>query len=161
MKHTVTLAGIAVRKRSKQPMISLSSAPVTCEHGVANDFRGKPGKRQVTVLSAQSWQQSCQALGQDIHWLDRRANLLIDGITFSAAHLGKVLKIGSAELLITRETDPCKRMDQLHPGLGEVLQSHWRGGVCCRVLKAGTIKLGDCVEILDEKARAPDAPVLS
>ena len=92
-------------------------------------------------------------LGKDIHWLDRRANLLVDGIEFCAAMVGKVLKIGNVQLLITRETDPCRRMDQLHPGLGQALQRQWRGGVCCQVLKPGVIGLGDPIEIIEQPSQ--------
>jgi MOSC domain-containing protein YiiM len=72
---------------------------------------------------------------------------LVDKLTFSQADVGKTLRIGDIELEITRETDPCSRMDDQHQGLKSALMSEWRGGVCCKVIKAGSLKVGDSVEL--------------
>ncbi|MGK0500756.1 MAG: MOSC domain-containing protein YiiM [Oceanicoccus sp.] len=146
MKNTsnqAALTGIAIRKRPKTAMVQLSEAPVSCAHGVASDFRGKPGKRQVTVLSEQSWQQACQQLNSELHWLTRRANLLVSGLEFSAADVGKVLHIGSLQLRICRQTNPCHWMDKAYSGLQAALAPNWRGGVCCQVINDAQIKIGD------------------
>ena len=74
------LAGIARRERKRAPMETLQSAEVSVESGVANDSRGKPGKRQVTLLSAADWQAACSEIGSDAPWTTRRSNLLIEGM---------------------------------------------------------------------------------
>jgi MOSC domain-containing protein YiiM len=142
------LRGIAVRPRSGAPMRPLDRVSVTLEHGLEGDFRGRPGRRQVTVLSADSWLQACAELGRELPWLTRRANLLVSGIGFGPGDVGRTLCIGELELLITRETDPCHKMDQACPGLMAALAPGWRGGVCCRVLTPGNIVLGDTVALL-------------
>jgi MOSC domain-containing protein YiiM len=38
-------------------------------------------------------------------------------------------------------------MDKLHQDLTAALTPDWRGGVCCKVITAGTIQIGDRVEI--------------
>ncbi|MCK9505563.1 MAG: MOSC domain-containing protein [Porticoccaceae bacterium] len=157
-KISASLSGIAIRAKSRAPMISLEQARVSVEKGVMTtagmkgvplqDFRGRPGKRQVTVLSAESWRHACGQLGSDLPWLARRANLLVAGIEFGAEDVGKLLAIGEVQLLITRETDPCGRMEEVCPGLKAALTPRWRGGVCCRVVRAGDISLGDQVAII-------------
>ena len=142
---TATLSGIAVRKKTKQPMVLLDQSTATCAAGIGNDLRGKPGRRQVTVMSAECWQQACNEAGKQLHWQQRRANLLISGLQFSAQTIGSIIRIGEAELLITRATDPCRRMDQTLPGLSQALAKSWRGGVCCQVIKDGAIRVGDNV----------------
>lgn len=136
------LCGIAIRAGRKAPMQALDRAVVTPERGVAGDFRGRPGKRQVTVLSRESWDRACAELGADLPWMTRRANLLVSGLEFAPAHVGSTLRFGELVLQITRETDPCERMDQAHPGLRAALDPDWRGGVCCRVIAGGEIVLG-------------------
>jgi len=127
----------------------LESAEVTLEQGVAADFRGKPGKRQVTVLTREGWQAACAEAGlNDEPWTIRRANLLIEGLALTNS-AGCILKIGVVQLLITQETDPCKRMEERYQGLSDALAKAWRGGVCCRVLVPGRIQIGDKVELLD------------
>ena len=144
-----TVKGIATHPKKRAPLALLQSAMVTLERGVGEDFRGKPGERQVTVLSEEGWRAACAVAGVALDWTERRANLLIEGIDLKAS-AGRVLKIGDVRLRITRETDPCERMEEVHAGLYEALLPEWRGGVCCRVIAAGEITLGDKVELLDE-----------
>jgi MOSC domain-containing protein YiiM len=144
-----SIQGIAYRTRPKAPMTEIDSVEITCEQGVVPDFRGKPGKRQVTLLSAQSWQDACTELGADLPWTFRRANILVDGLRFSAADVGRIIRIGEVELRVMIETDPCPRMDAQHPGLTAALLPDWRAGVCCKVLKPGTVRLADPVRYLD------------
>ena len=42
------LSGIARREKKRAPMETLDSAEISMETGVADDSRGKQGKRQVT-----------------------------------------------------------------------------------------------------------------
>lgn len=141
------LIGIARRDTKRAPMQELDSADIHVETGVALDFRGKPGMRQVTVLSARAWHEVCSELGADIHWTTRRANLLVDDIDLPTLS-GGLLRVGDVQLLINAETDPCSRMDDQCPGLRDALKPDWRGGVCCRVIQGGVIALGDAVSYL-------------
>lgn len=138
-----TLQAIAIRKKSRAPMQEIKEVEITVDAGLVPDFRGKPGKRQVTLLSTESWQIVCNELRADLAWTTRRANLLITGHTFSVNDVGKILHIGDVQLQITIETDPCNRMDEQHAGLTSALTPDWRAGVCCRVLHGGSIRLGD------------------
>jgi len=142
------LLSIAVRKSKRAPMELLGSASVTLKKGVENDFRGKPGNRQVTVLSKKAWQAACNELNLTLDWSVRRSNLLVDELELTMSS-GKMIKIGEVELKVTRETDPCKRMEEAVPGLYNALTKEWRGGVCCRVVSEGEIKVGDEVEIYE------------
>jgi MOSC domain-containing protein YiiM len=144
----IELCGIAIRARAKAPMTTRELALVTPERGVEGDFRGKPGRRQVTVLSSESWARACAELGEELPWMTRRANLLVSGLEFTPAHVGSSLRFGQLLLQITRETDPCARMDQARPGLRAALEADWRGGVCCRVIAAGEIALGQRGQLL-------------
>ncbi|MFT6371715.1 MAG: MOSC domain-containing protein YiiM [Gammaproteobacteria bacterium] len=142
-----TLIDIAFRTTSKASMQTCNQANVSLAKGVEQDFRGSSKKRQVTVLSTVDWQQVCKEMDADLPWTTRRANLLVDELTFSQADVGKTLRVGDIELEITQETDPCIRMDEQHQGLKSALMPDWRGGVCCKVIKAGSLKVGDSVEL--------------
>ena len=143
------LLNIAYRHKSRAPMQTKAETMVSKEAGVEDDFRGKPGKRQVTVLSLEQWQLACDELGTTLPWTVRRANLLVDGVNFESKMVGQKIKIGELILLITRETDPCPRMDAQHQGLTQALAPDWRGGVCCLVIADGIINVGDEVVIQD------------
>ncbi|WP_405227539.1 MOSC domain-containing protein [Lentisalinibacter sediminis] len=142
------LIGIARRERKHAPMEVLERALVDTAGGVAGDFRGRPGPRQVTVLTAPGWNDACREFGRELPWTARRANLLVDGIPL-AETAGRRLVIGSLVLEITGELDPCSRMEEAGQGLRQALEPDWRGGVTCRVLAAGEIGVGDTVCLED------------
>ena len=138
------LVGIARRDKKRAAMQILDHAEISIAGGVANDFRGKSGERQVTVISARAWREACEELGRDLPWTVRRANLLVDNIDLPAA-AGGLLAIGSVRLKINLETRPCSRMDEQCEGLKAALEPDWRGGLCCSVLQGGTVSIGDPV----------------
>ncbi len=141
------LIGIARREQKRAEMEILEDAEIREQTGVAEDFRSRPGKRQVTVISAEAWAATCEDLGQQIPWTTRRANLLVEDIQLPH-RTGDVIEIGGVRLLVTMEVDPCSRMEEQYDGLKAALTPDWRGGVACTVLKGGSVRLGDDVSIL-------------
>jgi MOSC domain-containing protein YiiM len=134
--------GIARRKAKRGPMFPLESAVVSVTAGVDGDTRGKPGPRQVTVLSASAWVEACDLASTDQPWLARRANILVEGVDLRFS-TGKVLHLGNEiELLVTGELEPCARMDEASPGLRAALAEDWRGGVSCQVRRGGALAVG-------------------
>lgn len=136
------LLGIATRPAAKAPMTELALARITTDCGVGGDARGKPGRRQVTVMTRRAWEAArAQVDAPELHWTVRRANLLVDGIELHGK-MGYDLRVGDAVLTITGETRPCKRMNSGYPGLMGALEPDWRGGVTCRVIRSGDISVG-------------------
>jgi MOSC domain-containing protein YiiM len=143
----ITLKAIAIKSGPRATMQQRNEAEITIEKGITGDFRGSQSDRQITILSESSWQKACASVNADLSWMTRRANLLLDGVVFSAQDVGKSVRIGEVILKITQETKPCSLMDELHQGLRNALTPDWRGGVCCKVVEAGSIQAGDHVEI--------------
>jgi MOSC domain-containing protein YiiM len=143
-----TLKAIAIRNRPRLAMQSIDSAQISVDNGILGDIRGTQKDRQITILSESAWQNACQQLDTELPWTTRRANLLVDGIVFDESWIGRKLRIGTVELVVTRETIPCSMMDAQHQGLTAALATHWRGGICCNVVSPGHIKLGDQVEFV-------------
>jgi MOSC domain-containing protein YiiM len=142
------LIGIARREQKRAEMEILDDAEVSEQTGVAEDFRGKPGNRQVTVVSVEAWAAICEDLGQQIPWTTRRANLLVEDVQLPR-RTGDVIEVGSVRLLVTMEVDPCSRMEEQYNGLKAALTPDWRGGVACTVLQGGSVRLGDSVSIVE------------
>lgn len=141
------LIGIAKRDKNQAPMQTLEMAEITQSEGLVSDFRRRPGKRQVTVMSLNQWQLACNDIDTPLPWTTRRANLLVEGVDFSAKSLGMTINIGDVKLEIMDETEPCHKMDQQIDGLRAALTPDWRGGVCCKVIEGGSIKTGDKISI--------------
>jgi MOSC domain-containing protein YiiM len=148
------LIGIARRERHRAPMETLDRATVSVTAGIEGDSRGaRYPRRQVTVLAVEDWADALSDLAAvaaragaatpiGLHWTERRANLLVNGIVLPRGR-GSLMRIGDVELEVTGETTPCARMDEAVAGLRRALAPHWRGGVTCRVLTGGPIALGD------------------
>lgn len=147
MITTAKLLGIAIKPQRLQPMRTLTEVELSIDLGLTGDSRGKPGPRQVTLLSQTAWRAACQELGVDLPWTTRRANLLVDDLPLFQS-TGSHLVIGQAVLEITGETDPCSRMEKAQQGLFKALSRDWRGGVCCRVIQGGLLTLGLDVELM-------------
>jgi MOSC domain-containing protein YiiM len=130
---------------------------VDLESGMKGDVRGGGGKdrkRQVTVTAWNQWRDVSRIMGWNPtpqSWLIRRAGLCLGGISFTPEHIGQFILIGKDVVLeITGETKPCERMDEISPGLKDVLAVSMRGGVTSRVLRPGRITLWDPVTIASE-----------
>lgn len=107
------------------------------------------GRRQVILISEESWTEAMADLGAVLDPATRRANLMISGLSVEGTR-GRVLRIGDCRLRIWSECTPCYQMDQAHPGLKQALRPHWRAGACAEVLEGGVVRVGDGVEWEEE-----------
>lgn len=152
------LIGIARHDRPRGPMEVLDHVTVSVAGGVQGDFRGavRPGRkphRQISLIEAESWEAALADLGRDgendLPWWKRRANLLTQDIRLPR-EAGAIIAIGaSLRIEVTTECDPCRRMEEIAPGLKAVLMPDWRGGVLGRVIADGDIAVGDEIRIIE------------
>lgn len=146
------LHGIAIKPVKKGPMRPVESGIITSRGLDGNYYTAlrniARSKRQVCVTSLEQWHEVMELLHADIPWFMRRANLCVSGYAFGPSDVGKTITVGEQVTLeITGETDPCRRMEEILPGLKAALAPSWRGGATCRVLTGGSIAVGDMVTI--------------
>jgi len=138
------ILGIALRPGVKAPMKDVNRAVAVENAGLQGDIASEPD-RGITLLSLKQWQEVVRALGTVMLWHTRRANVLVDADSL-APTVGKTIRLGdTVEVLVTGEAEPCAAMDQVRPGLREVLRPDCRGGVYGRIVKGGTFAVGDAV----------------
>lgn len=135
---------IGLKRAHRGPIEELEEGRLTVERGLDGNVIGRPGRRQVTVLTREGWEAALDELGRSARWTTRRANVLVEGVDL-AARVGRRLAVGEALLEITGEATPCRRMDAQLPGLADALAKDWRAGVTCRVLHGGAVRRGDAV----------------
>lgn len=134
-------------------MEEVAAAEITADGGLAGDHKGpKFPRRRITVLAREAWDAALAELHDlagsvPLPWTARRANLLVEGVRLPRA-VGARLAIGGVLLEVTYPTQPCVRMDEVHPGLLKALHPEWRGGVTCAVIEGSIVRLGDPVHVV-------------
>jgi MOSC domain-containing protein YiiM len=111
------------------------------------------GRRQVTIISAERWDEMMATLGASLGPVRRRANLLISGLDLERTR-GRLLRIGPALLRVNGETRPCEQMEEALPGLQAVMGERWGGGVFAEVVEGGEIAVGDAVSWVEAERPA-------
>lgn len=149
MRTRVTgkVVGLAVRTVKNGPMKEVREAVAMAGAGIEGDLPSAPD-RGVSLLSSLQWQTVVQELKADLPWHARRANVLVDTPELGPL-IGKTIEVGSVQIRVTGETEPCALMDRQFQGLRRALTPHCRGGVHGKVLTDGQFKLGDPVVIRD------------
>ena len=145
------LAAIWIKRVHRGPMDPMSAAMLVAGQGLAGNV-DRSRRRQVSLLSRESWETCMSELGGDVNPSARRANLLVEGVELAHTR-GRVLCIGNTRLAIGGELTPCERMDEALPGLQRAMRSEWRGGVFAQVLDGGVIQIGDAVRWEDEQGK--------
>ena len=99
------------------------------------------GRRQVTIITRERWDELMRDLGADLPPTARRANLMISGLDLQDSR-GRILRIGPARLKINGETRPCEQMEEAHAGLQALMRDRWGGGAFAEVIEGGEILVG-------------------
>ena len=110
--------------------------------GLAQDAHAlKDSSRQVLLID----EETLNALG--LAPGDVRENLTTGGLSLKALRYRDRLRIGSEAIVeMTQPCLPCKRMEEIRPGLSRELDG--RRGMLARVIKGGTIRCGDIITLL-------------
>ena len=137
------LETIWIKRAHGGPMDARDSARLETGRGLANNA-DRGGRRQVTIISRERWDEMMLELGASLSPSTRRANLLISGLDLEKSR-GRLLRIGATLLRINGETRPCEQMEEAHGGLHAVMGRRWGGGVYADVLEGGEIRVGDTV----------------
>jgi MOSC domain-containing protein YiiM len=117
--------------------------------GLENDHSNKgntESKRQVTLIQQEHLQAAASFLGKEkIDPSLVRRNIVVKGINLNSLR-GRQFEIGEVVLEMTGSCPPCGRMEE-NLGTGGYNAMRGHGGITCRVLKEGKIKIGDRVGV--------------
>ncbi|MEM0953697.1 MAG: MOSC domain-containing protein [Pseudomonadota bacterium] len=146
------LTWIGLRSERRGLIATPSEVNAIKDRGLDGDHRVEktPGSgRQVTLISEEFIQQTAHFLGRDaIDPALLRRNLVVRGINLHALRYQR-FAIGEALFEANALCHPCSRMESAL-GKGGVAAMLGHGGLCCRVLRSGVLRLGDSVEVETE-----------
>jgi len=137
---TGEVKAIWVKRAHRGKMDAADAVHLKAGRGIVGNAN-QGGKRQVTIIEEEVWSDLMSRLGGGASPAARRANLLVSNLPLKDSR-SRILKIGNCRLRILGETKPCERMDEVIPGLQELMYDDWRGGAFAEVLDDGSIEVG-------------------
>ena len=140
------LEWIGIRAERRAPVASVVQVEAIAGSGLAGDHYASKsnGKRQVTLIQAEHLEAVVKILGKPevrADWV--RRNLLVSGINLYAIRDRK-FRIGTVLLEGSGPCEPCSRMEEVL-GAGGYNAMRGHGGIVCRILEGGMMRVGDSV----------------
>ena len=135
------LDAIFIKRAHRGPMDSRPRANLIAGQGIEGNADQR-GRRQVTLIARERWDELMARLDLSLDPASRRANLVVTGIDLEGSS-GKVLRIGPCRVRLIGETRPCERMDEAATGLRAKMRERWGGGAYGEILDDGEIAVGD------------------
>ncbi|CAN1516427.1 Molybdenum cofactor sulfurase, C-terminal [Spirosomataceae bacterium] len=144
---------VGLRPASRKAIKEVLEVNVT-ETGLEGDRATKnspSNKRQVTLIQHEHLAAAASFLGKEsIDPNLTRRNVVVKEMNINALK-GRKFNIGTAVLEMTGFCYPCSRMEE-NLGVGGFNAMRGHGGITCRVIKVGKIKIGDKVKVIENEA---------
>ena len=146
--HSGRVDWIGIRPIRKAPVQVVDSVDVSEKKGLLGDhYSGQSGNRHVTLIQAEHLPAIASLTNKDT--VDPgllRRNIVVSGVNLLALK-DLHIQLGDVVLLITGPCHPCSQMETaLGPGGYNAMRGH--GGMTAKVIKGGTIQVGDVVAVL-------------
>ncbi len=147
-----TIDWISIRPQKKLPVKVVEQVSVNITNGLEGDhYAGTSGKRQVTLIQAEHITAVTRLLNKPtIDPTLLRRNIIVSGINLLALK-EQQFSIGAEVILEgTGPCPPCSRMEE-NLGAGGYNAMRGHGGLTARVIRGGTIKVGDQVKLIPKE----------
>ena len=139
---------IGIRPERRVPVEVVDSVEVSEKKGILGDhYSGQSGNRHVTLIQAEHLPVVAALTDRDV--LDPallRRNIVVSGLNLLALKDHQI-QIGDAILQITGQCHPCSKMETAL-GLGGYNAMRGHGGMTAKVVRGGTIRVGDAITVL-------------
>lgn len=139
---------IGVRPERRAPLVPRERVEAVAGVGLAGDHYATKtdGKRQVTLIQAEHLEVVAQLLGiTGVAPEAIRRNIVVSGINLLALRQHR-FAVGGVLLEGAGLCAPCSRMEEaLGHGGYNAMRGH--GGIVCRILNGGEIRVGDAVDV--------------
>jgi MOSC domain-containing protein YiiM len=143
------IKAISVSKERGTQKTNVPEAELKAGFGILGDAHSGSWHRQVSLLGLESIGKMI-AKGARVFPGNFAENITTEGIDLCALRIGSRLKIGSdAELEITQLGKECHDRCEIFERIGDCIMP--REGIFARVVKAGSIEVGDLIEVINDE----------
>jgi len=142
------LVGIFIAPRHGQTMMSVDQVEALAGVGLAGDRhalerRGKRGEGHVTLIEAETLWAAARDYQVNLELAETRRNLLTRGVPLNYL-VNIAFRVGPAVLMGFELCEPCGHLAKL-TGKPVLKVLRHRGGLRCRILTGGTLRVGDSI----------------
>lgn len=141
---------IGLRPARDVAMREVDAADAVDGRGLRGDrYASASGKRGITLIQAEHLPAIAALSGHGaVDAATLRRNVVVSGIPLIALK-DRRFRIGDVVLEGTGPCDPCSRMEAaLGAGGYNAMRGH--GGICARIVRGGTLRLGDAVAAVED-----------
>lgn len=125
----------------REPMEAVSTATLITGVGLDGDKHAVGASDRQVLLADKETLDAVGVLPGTI-----KENLTVEGVNVMQLPVGSRVRLGQIAVLeITKVCEPCFRMDEIRDGLRQELEG--RRGMVSRVVRGGTISVGDSITI--------------
>ena len=141
-----TIKEVSISEKKGTRKINVPKVVLKEDFGVIGDAHAGRGDRQVSLLASESIDKM-KTKGLNVNAGDFAENITTEGIDLLSLKLGSKLKIGKESVLeISQIGKVCHSRCSIYYQAGDCVMP--KEGVFARVVKGGTIKRGDKLEVI-------------
>ena len=142
------IRAISISKERGVQKVNVPDAELKADFGLVGDAHAGPWHRQVSLLGIESIEKMI-GKGAKVSPGNFAENITTEGIDLLKLSLGSRLRLGeSVELEVTQFGKECHSECEIFQQVGDCIMP--REGVFARVTKAGRIRVGDLIEVIDD-----------
>ena len=138
--------GISIK--NNQPINEVNSIDVLTNQGVVGDRHFKEFNdpyNQLSLIESENIDYYNSKYNSNIDYLDFRRNIITKGIKLNDL-IDKKILIGNVEIEVIDLCRPCRFLQDKLQKDNIIKEFLRRGGLRCRILKSGSIKIGDLIK---------------
>ena len=145
-KGKIKAISVSTKKGTKKT--NVPEANLKVDFGIEGDAHAGDWHRQISLLASESIDKMIEQ-GANVSPGDFAENITTEGIVVAKLPIGSKLKIAeTVELEVTQIGKECHSHCEIFHQVGDCIMP--REGIFTKVITAGTIKVGDTIEILDD-----------
>lgn len=140
-----TVMALCISEKRGTQKINVQEGKFVEDFGIENDAHAGKWHRQVSLISYEQI-EDFKARGGKVEPGAFGENLIVKGFDFKNMPVGTIFKCNDVELEMTQIGKQCHHHCQIYHQVGDCIMP--REGVFARVIKGGTIKVGDEMEVV-------------